>query len=200
MIQLIRSKRKTISLIIKDDGDLLVRAPNRTRIDYINKFVKEKEGWILKHKRLMQDFLKRKKAYKFINKNGVIFLGKRVRPKGIDLQNFDQVKSWFMAEAKTVIQQKVDEFCQEYSLKHNGLRISNAKRRWGSCGARNNLNFSWRLLMAPEKAVDYVIIHEIAHIKHKNHSARFWKLVETMMPDYKKYDNWLEDNRFLLDS
>ncbi len=199
MIQLIRSKRRTISLIIKDDGGLLVRAPNGTKIDYINKFVEEKQSWILKHKKLMKEFLKKKKSHKFVTKDGVLFLGKRIKPKGLEMRNYELTQSWFKEKAKNLIEKRVKEYCEEFDLKHSGVRISNARRRWGSCGARNNLNFTWRLIMAPSKAIDYVIIHEIAHIKHKDHSKRFWRLVESMMPDYEKHDKWLEENRFLLE-
>lgn len=199
MIQLIRSKRRTISLIIKDDGGLLVRAPQRTRIEYINKFVEEKQGWISKHKKLMNEFLNKKNSHKFVDENGVLVLGKRIKPKGLDLDDYGQVKAWFKRKAKDLISKKVEEYCHEFDLKHAGIRISDARRRWGSCGARNNLNFTWRLIMAPSKVVDYVVIHEIAHIRYKDHSRRFWNLVESMMPDYEKHDKWLEEHRYLLE-
>lgn len=185
--------------MIKDDGGLLVRAPNGTRIEYINKFVEEKQSWILKHKKLMNEFLKKKKTNKFINNEGVLVLGKRTIPNALDLRDYDLVKAWMKKKAKNIIEKRVEEFCEEFDLRHSGLRISDAKRRWGSCGSKNNLNFTWRLIMAPSKVVDYVIIHEIAHIKHKNHSKRFWRLVESMMPDYEKHDKWLEEHRYLLE-
>lgn len=199
MIQLIRSKRKTICLTIKDDGALIVRAPNGARIEYINKFVEQKQSWILKQKKLMKSFLKTKNSIKFINKNGVLFLDQRVRPEGLNISNREEICVWTKLEAKKYIEKRVNYFCNKFDYDHGGIRITAAKRRWGSCGAKNNLNFSWKLIMAPKKAVDYVIIHEIAHFKHKNHSARFWSLVEKMMPDYKKYDKWLENHRYLLD-
>ncbi len=185
--------------MIKDDGALVVRAPQRTRIEYINKFVEEKQDWISKHKKLMNEFLDKKKSNKFVNEKGILVLGKRVRPRGLDLSDYDQVKIWMKGHAKALISERVDEYCHEFGLEHAGIRISDARRRWGSCGARNNLNFTWRLIMAPSKVVDYVIIHEIAHIKHKNHSKRFWRLVESMMPDYEKHDKWLEEHRYLLE-
>lgn len=199
MIQLIRSKRRTISLTIKDDGELLVKAPNGTRIEYINKFLQEKDDWISKHKKLMKDFLKRRRSHKFVTKDGFLFLGKRVKPSGINLRDRDSIEVYLKEKALNVIEKRTIDYCNEFGLEYSVLRISNAKRRWGSCGSKNSLNFTWRLMMAPSKVIDYVIIHEISHIKHKNHSARFWSLVESMMLDYKKHDNWLEENRFLLD-
>lgn len=199
MIELIRSNRKTISLMIKDDGSLMVRAPRRTRIEYVNKFLEDKQDWIAKHKDMMQDFLRRRKSHKFINSKGILYLGRRIKPKGVNLRSYDEIKSWYKKRAKTVFTRKIDNFSAEFGLKYGKLKITDAKKRWGSCSGRNNINLSWRLLMASNKAIDYVIIHELAHIKHKDHSVRFWNYVESMMKNYKKYDNWLEENRFLLD-
>ncbi len=199
MIHLIRSKRRTISLMIKDDGALLVRAPERTRIEYVNKFIKEKENWIAKHQELMKAFLKKKKTYKFITDEGILLLGKRVRPKGLELKNIDEIKLWYKKKAAILISKRLDFFTKKFGLHYGALKITSARKRWGSCSGRNDMNFSWRLIMADKKAIDYVIVHEIAHIKHKDHSAKFWDCVESMMKDYRKYDSWLEENRFLLD-
>lgn len=199
MIQLIRSQRRTISLMIKDDGSLMVRAPKSTRIEYVNKFLDEKSDWILKHQIMMQEYLNRKKSHKFINSNGILYLGKRLKPKGLDLTNYNEVKSWYKKKALEIITKKTENFSEKFNLKYNNLKINDAKKRWGSCSWQNNLNFSWRVIMAPNKVIDYVIIHEISHIKHKNHSQNFWDFVSSMMKNYKKYDFWLEENRFLLD-
>lgn len=199
MIQLIRSKRRTISLMVKDDGGLLVRAPHRTRIEYVEKFVQEKQSWIKKQRILMQDFLQRRKSHKFITDEGILYLGKRRRPRGLDLGRYEAIKSWYKEQAFDFLQERLDFYSKELNLKYGVLKITNAKRRWGSCSGLNNMNFTWRLMMAPKKVIDYVAVHELAHIKHKNHSPRFWNLVAEMMPKYKKYDDWLEENRFLLE-
>ncbi len=199
MIQLIRSKRRTISLIIKDDGSLVVRAPNKVKIEYIEKFIAEKQIWIEKHRFKMQDFLKRKKSHKFINEQGILYLGKRIIPQDLNLEDENLVKYWYKKKAQEICVTKIDYLSKQYNLKYNKLKISNAKKRWGSCSSKNNINISWRVIMAPTLVVDYVLIHELAHIKQKNHSVKFWSEVEKMMKNYKKHDKWLEENRFLLD-
>lgn len=83
-------------------------------------------------------------------------------------------------------------------LAYKSLKINNAKTRWGSCGSSGNLNFTWRLIMAPKKVVDYVIVHELAHLKQMNHSPKFWNEVKLIIPDYKNDELWLKRNGHLL--
>lgn len=199
MIQLFRSNRKTISLTVDDDGSLIVRAPKRIKSEYIEKFIQDKQNWIKKRQFLMKDFIKKKKSYKFVDKEGILYLNKRMKPKQLNLNNYKEIKLWYKNQAVKLCQKKIDQFSQDFNLNYNKLKISDAKKRWGSCSSKNNINISWRVIMAPNKVVDYVIIHELAHIKHKNHSDKFWNLVEIMMKNYKKYDKWLEEHRFLLD-
>ena len=80
------------------------------------------------------------------------------------------------------------------SVTYNQFRIKEQKTRWGSCSKRNNLNFNWKIIMAPEKVIDYVIIHELCHLVHFNHSKEFWNLLAFYMPDYKEQAEWLKNN------
>lgn len=75
-----------------------------------------------------------------------------------------------------------------------GITVRDQKTRWGSCSARGNLNFNWRLILAPEPVLDYVVIHELAHRKEMNHSKQFWDIVEAMMPDYRTQRQWLKEH------
>jgi predicted metal-dependent hydrolase len=79
-----------------------------------------------------------------------------------------------------------------------GIRIKNTKTRWGSCSSKGNLNFNWKLMMAPPYAMEYVVIHELCHLKHLNHSKAFWALVSEHMPDYKKAETWLKNHGSVL--
>ena len=94
--------------------------------------------------------------------------------------------------------QWTEHYAQIYSEKHqlpyNGIRVSAAKTRWGSCGANNTLNFSWRLAMTPLLSIEYVVAHELAHIKHRNHSKAFWDFVAQIMPNYEQGRAWLKQN------
>ncbi|MCS7122892.1 MAG: M48 family metallopeptidase, partial [Candidatus Micrarchaeota archaeon] len=85
-----------------------------------------------------------------------------------------------------------------YNFRYNRVRITNARRRWGSCSSSNNLNFSWRLIMAPLEVIDYVVVHELVHTRIKNHSKAFWRMVEAVMPDYDRQRRWLRENGHML--
>ncbi len=198
MIQLIRSKRRTISLIINREGALVVRAPIKTSLEYINKIIEKKDAWIKKQQNKIKTRLEQNKQNKFIEKDGILFLGKRIIPTGLNLENKELVKIWYKKNTLIFMKEKLDFFTKKFGLKYNKIKITSASKRWGSCSGKGNINFSWKLIMAPQEIVEYVIIHEIAHLRHKNHSQKFWKFVEEMMPDYKKHDNWLKKNGFLL--
>lgn len=97
-----------------------------------------------------------------------------------------------------IIEKKVDAFNDRYFKENiSGIRLKRNQSNWGSCSSKRNLNFSTRLLFAPEAAIDYVIVHELAHLKEMNHSPKFWKIVAEVMPDYEKQEKWLKENGHL---
>ena len=198
MIQLIRTKRKGVSLMVNYEGALIVRAPVRASNYQIKQIIVKNQDWIEKQKVKAQETIRERKKNRLVNSEGVLILGKRMKPKGLSLANEALVKDWCKAKALKIIERKLNNFSEKFDLRYKKIRITNARTRWGSCSYDNSLNFSWKLITAPKKVVDYVLIHEMAHLRHKNHSKRFWDLVEEMMPDYKKYDEWLKKNHFLL--
>jgi len=102
--------------------------------------------------------------------------------------------NWLKNEARKVIANRADKICEMYGFKYNRIAIKDPSTIWGSCSSKKNLNFSWRLILAPQEVLDYVIIHELAHTKQMNHSKAFWSLVEECMPDYPKHRMWLKTN------
>lgn len=106
----------------------------------------------------------------------------------------EQLEKWYRKEAAAVFGEKAEEFAQALSVSFQDIRIKDQKSRWGSCSSKRNMNFNWRLLMAPEPVCDYVIIHELCHLIHMNHSPDFWNLVESVCPDYRQYKKWLKEN------
>lgn len=110
----------------------------------------------------------------------------------------EQLEKWYRKEALAVFTEKADVYAGCLKVSFNKIRIKDQKSRWGSCSSKGNLNFNWRILMAPEPVCDYVIIHELCHLIHMNHSADFWKQVESICPQYKQYKNWLRDHAELL--
>lgn len=218
-----RKRKKTISLQIRNEADVIVSAPYFTPADEIRRFVEEKQSWIKKIiRKQKEDSLKCKaKAYEtgeyflYLGQDyplevffepfenaGIMFRDNRFylnAHEGKDLRRFHFV-SWYKNEAHDFIRQQVDFYCGMLNLSCKGVRITSAQSRWGSCSEDNRLTFSFRLIMAPPDIIDYVIVHELMHIKEKNHSPRFWRLVETVMPEYEKHRRWLKDNhhKFIL--
>ncbi len=215
--QLIRSKRrrKTISLHIKEDGRIVVYVPYHTPKGEIEKFIKEKQSWVVK-KISEKEKLTREPRKAFIPGETFLYLGESypleigdTHPKGLQLKlSFgkflidqghaakaeDLFTQWYKREAKEKIQERVRYFSNRLQLFPKGSKITSAQYRWGSCSRDNRLSFSWRMIMAPLSVIDYVLIHELVHIKEKNHSRRFWIALESILPDYRKHRLWLKEN------
>ena len=215
--QIIRSHRKTIGLQITNDARLIVRAPYSASEDYIRKLISRKESWIIAKQNHFKQRQHKTIVRKFVPGEEFLFLGQSysliVRedlPKAVVMDNSfmisqlvlgnarDHIEYWYKAQALEYITQKTEYYAQMAGLKYQSIRINNATTRWGSCGYKNTLNFTWRLIMAPARVVDYVIIHELMHLKQKNHSRKFWAEVAHMRPDYKEDERWLKKNGHLL--
>jgi predicted metal-dependent hydrolase len=106
----------------------------------------------------------------------------------------EMLLSWLKSQARKDINTQVVKIWETYGLKFNRVAIKDTRSRWGSCSAKNNLNFNWRLILAPEEVLNYVVIHETAHLEQMNHSSAFWELVSQRCSDYQKHRNWLRQN------
>ncbi len=106
----------------------------------------------------------------------------------------EQLEKWYRKEALAVIGQKALEYAQSLSVHFESIRIKDQRSRWGSCSSKGNLNFNWRIVMAPEPVCDYVIIHELCHLVFMDHSMNFWNLVKSICPEYQQYKKWLKEN------
>jgi predicted metal-dependent hydrolase len=210
--KLIRSKRRTIALIVERDGSFTVRAPMRTPHAAIETFIQQKADWITRtREKIKSTQPTREKQYTDGEK--FLFLGSSFDLKLVGLQKpllqFDsgfalnraaQAKGkqvftrWYKERACEVISERVKQYSQQYNFTPKQIKISSAKTRWGSCSSNGTLNFTWRLVMAPLVVIDYVVVHELAHLRVKNHSSKFWKEVESVHPEYKKQRKWLREN------
>ena len=216
--KIIRSKRRTIALEVTRDASLIVRAPYRTSFDFIEKVVFKKRFWIKEKQEIVRDRCKKVIPKEFVSGEVFLYLGNMYKLEFIDdmdmpivfdnnfkiaLKNYDIAKeiliAWYKAQAYQKISERVNWHSSLSGLRYNKIRISDAQKRWGSCSAKGNLNFSWRLIMAPLRVIDYVVVHELAHLEEKNHSKRFWNKIKIMLPDYEQYRDWLKENRYLLD-
>ena len=102
------------------------------------------------------------------------------------------VTGWFREYARVHLKEKADFYAKEMQVTFNRIAIKEQKTRWGSCSSKGNINFNWKLVLMPERVMDYVVIHELAHRKEMNHSARFYAVVAQQMPDYKVWQRWLK--------
>ncbi|HIJ59800.1 MAG TPA: M48 family metallopeptidase [Nitrospirae bacterium] len=209
--KLICSKRKTIALQITDEAKLIVRAPYRVSEGVITKVINKHKKWIENKKKDIEQRLNTYRPKEFVNGEGFLYLGISYKLQIVEKQDkpiiFENVFylrrdclpnardlfiKWYKKEAYNKIRERVEFYAKQRGFKFNTVKISNASKRWGSCSSKGNLNFSWRLIMAPLTVIDYVVIHELAHIEVKNHSKRFWNIVKIMMPDYEKHRAWLK--------
>ncbi|MDH5596628.1 MAG: M48 family metallopeptidase [Candidatus Peregrinibacteria bacterium] len=108
------------------------------------------------------------------------------------------VAEFYKAKAAEVIHDRLQFFNEYYGLEYRQVTFRNQKTRWGSCSSNRNLNFNWRLIMAPIEVIDYVVVHELCHLRYMNHSAAFWRLVGEKITDHKERKKWLKENSFLL--
>jgi predicted metal-dependent hydrolase len=104
------------------------------------------------------------------------------------------LERWYRAQAAIILEHKAREFAAAFGVKYGRFSIRGQRTRWASCSHRGTLSFNWRLIMAPEPVVDYVVIHEVAHLKEMNHTRRFWGLVAERCPSWRQHKKWLDDH------
>ena len=110
----------------------------------------------------------------------------------------DAIEKWYRERAREVITDKVTYFQRFIGKSVGEIRIKEQKSRWGSCSSQGNLNFNWKIVMAPDEIIDYLVVHELCHRLPMNHSKEFWDSVGKIIPDYKKREKWLKENGNLL--
>ena len=212
--EIIRSHRKTLSISIDPFGRVVVRAPRTCKEERIFAFLEEKETWILRKKaeregadiRLPSENLDGESVLLFgenytlrLWEYGNVYLN--VGEKQLFLPNQDTKKklvNFLKKEAKLLFLEYADRYAERMGTAYKKLSITGARTRWGSCSFDNSLRFSFRLLYAPKEMIEYVVVHELAHTKHKNHSPLFWAEVGKYIPDYKKRRKWLKTHALLM--
>jgi len=201
---LTRSRRKTIAIYITEDATVEVRAPLIASQADIDKFVASKEKWIRTHLAERKRLGDEKTSFTLEYNDMVLFRGAKyplvAKPgnlAGFDGESFYLPPGLAAYEVKGIIiqvykmmarklfKEKAGSFAKSMKVVPSAIKVTSAKTRWGSCSGKNSLNFSWRLVMADDDVIDYVVVHELAHIKEHNHSARFWSIVKSVLPDYQ---------------
>jgi len=214
--ELIKKNRRTISLKITPKG-LVVNAPILMTNYKIDQLLQKKSKWIQK-KLLLTSYneepfeIKNGVKFKILDKELVVTL--KVGVNNISIEGsrcFISFKSlsdpfklkknfliWIKIYALKYFTERVENLCKKNNLKVQATLISNAKTRWGSCNTKKEIRLNWRLIQSPQYVIDYVICHELSHLKFMNHSSDFWQQVQLLFPNYKKAELYLKENGFKL--
>lgn len=173
--KVLRSRRRTISIEVNRDLEVIVRAPRWVAKRDIRYFVDEKEGWIRKT-------IARLERERELQKD---------QP---DERLTQEELNELIRKAREVIPKRVEYYAQLIGVTYGRITIRHQKTRWGSCSARGNLNFNCLLMLAPPEVLDAIVVHELCHRKEMNHSERFYREVHRIYPDYDKWNRWLKDH------
>lgn len=215
---LIRSKRKTISIMISKEGKLIIKAPLNVSEAYIKEIINKRKDWIIDKR---SQILNRKKPeityydgktinifdepYKIKFAKDDRFAMKITKEKEIVIADdlIDDIKFLLPQAIKKLSKPKFEERAIYWSnimgYNFKQIKLSSANGRWGSCSNRGNINLNWKLALAPLHIIDHIIVHELAHLKEMNHSAKFWEIVAKHFPQYKECKKWLVQNGHLLE-
>ncbi len=203
--ELVRSKRKTMSIQINREGKLVVRAPLRVAQKNIDEFVKSHDVWIEKHTTRIIQVVENRQSFTFSDNQSLYFLGEKLEictssftrqievienklnvPEKIAEENREiEVKRFLSKQAQLYLPKRVASFAAKMGAMPQAITITSAKTRWGSCSGKNRISFSYRLICLPPSLIDYVVVHELAHIFEHNHSAKFYEQIEKILPNYK---------------
>ena len=177
-VLLVRSSRKTLAVQIRADGTVIARAPLRMPKDRILCFLSEKASWIRMQQGKMQERENMRQQARI----------------HLDVAQEKELRE----RAKSVLAQRTAYFARQVGVTYGRITVRDQKTRWGSCSQTGNLNFNFRLILAPSEVLDYVVVHELCHRRQMNHSAQFWQEVAQVLPDYRKRKAWLTENGWRL--
>ncbi len=214
---IIRSKtrKRSVALSVESDGSLRVLAPERTSLKWIKAFIAQKEGWIRRRRKELE--LREQMRPEPLKEGSFIsFHGQKLRlaltdqGEGIEgdtlklavsappaSETFSEelkmaLRLWGKSQARRLLPERVHYWAEQTGLTPSRIIITAPQKRWGSCTAKDEIRLNWHLIMAAPEVTDYVIVHELAHIRHKHHGPAFWRRVEKILPDYKKRQKQLK--------
>jgi predicted metal-dependent hydrolase len=204
-------KRKLLQLTIDRGGELVISAPHDTPESVMEEFVREKKFWLYT-KLAEKEAMNRKIVVReFVNGEGFPYLGRSYRLLLVDEQDvplklsqgrFKLVETevghgrthmvkWYTTHAIPWLKKNTDYWSKKLEVKPEDVKVRDLKFRWGSCSSSGTINFHWATIMLPVDVVEYIIVHELTHLKEKNHTQAFWNLLAKAMPDYENRKNWL---------
>jgi hypothetical protein len=213
------AKRKKLTITVERDRSVVVRAPEGTDPEKIRQAVESKRQWLFEKTRHPQKYtdLPHPPGKELVNGESVLYLGRHYRIELVDegeeiefAQKFFIPKklagtkraafqAWYKQQAATKILPRVPGHARSLGVTYNQAKIMDSQYQWGSCTPKDNVNFNWRLIKAPMFVIDYVIVHELAHLLEANHSPRLWNIIRAQIADVDKAKAWLKENGALLE-
>lgn len=200
-------------ITVERDRSVVVRAPLGMPPDKIQEVVDRKSFWLFEKTRHSQKYEAVSSSKEFVSGasipylgetylldllaeefDGVVFDRKFLISRSLQSRASQLLTDWYIQEAKRIILPRVQHFASLMGAVYNSANVIDLKYRWGSCTPKNNLHFSWRLIKAPLRVIEYVIVHELAHLLESNHTQSFWQIVKTQVPDYERSKGWLKEN------
>lgn len=222
--ELVRSPRRTADIVIEPDGRVIVRAPEATSAERIEDIVESKRLWIYKNLAEWRDLNATRVIREFRNGEGFLYLGRSYRLLLVsdqdeplllkggrfclrrDLVDKGEVpaakaafRDYFIARGLERISQRVSYFAPKVGIVARKVDVREMGNRWASCSSSGNLAFHWKCMMSPPRIIDYIVVHELCHYHHLDHSDAFWNEVDKVMPDYYERKEWLRKNGAAMD-
>lgn len=220
--ELVQTERKSMEIRVIQGGQVRVFAPKRAALKDADGFVRERAQWIVEGHRRMAEYVEKREKESTVKDGGTVLfqgepVGVRVEIKErervwrdddgnirveVHIEEGEKVRgvirAWMVEQARVAIEAEVAQLVPIVGRRPGRITIREQRTRWGSCSNKQNLNFNWKLVMAPSEALRYVVVHELCHLWEFNHSARFWAMVEKIQPDYIVWRDWLKKNGKLL--
>ena len=216
--EIVYTDRKTLNISVERDKSVIVRAPSSLSKERIEEIVQKKKLWILEKINHSQKYPGEVEIKEFVSGETLMYLGKnydlKIVKEDIDGLIFDSgfkisesnrfkakmiFKKWLMEQGLDRIKSRTTYFAKNLGVKYKEIKISDMKYRWGSCTVKGNLVFNWRIIKAPITVMDYIIVHELAHLIELNHSPEFWNIVAVQLPEYEKARTWLRKHGEILE-
>ena len=217
--RLTRSRRKTASIYIERDGQVSVLVPDALSDTEVEQLLENKRKWIYQHQAEWQALNTSRVQRAYVSGEGFLYLGRSYRLKvvseqsemlmlkdgyfclrannssALDVEHTKDAetafRAFYRAKAQTRIRDRVGRYQNKFGLQLKAVRIIDLKHRWASCSSNGTLNFHWKCMMAPLTVLDYIVIHELAHLRYPNHTLAFWNTVDKVLPDYRERKAWL---------
>lgn len=219
--------KKMMTIRLNKKGEVVVTAPPFVEDKYIEMFVEKGAKLILEKLKEFEKSKRDEKKDELKTGRKLLFLGSELTLRVI-VDDVDKIKAfkkdcelivvipsfldkverqqhvkdiiikWYKEQAKKIFKIRLDYYSQKYGFEYKKMSVKEQRTRWGSCSTRGNINLNWRLLFAPLDVIDHVIIHELCHLKHHNHSKAFWREIESIQPDYEGKKKWLKENEKLI--